>query len=325
MKFIGCVISAGLLLFSVGSAQQEFFPIAKGTRWEYRVTFPANVKLPYLPVVEVPVGLVAASFFSGMGSWNAGQTNFEVLVGDIAEKTSTSTSWKLASNQPFLKFLFYQTDTTMFTCQLRLTSDGTTIDLASVAFVNIAIPPWRLAKYLSHLSASDVIQRFSASVPAGQYTNCALCTMRLNGDGQYVPTGSYPVDTYLAPGVGIVKAVGKDAAGATVYTLELTRFTAGAAVSVEVDPTGAAEFSLLQNYPNPFNPGTTIQYVLASASHTSIRVYNSLGQQVVTLVDEIKPAGKYTVEWTPDLPSGVYFCRFQSAGRVETRKLILQK
>ena len=325
MKFIGYVISAGLLLFSIGSAQQEFFPIAKGTKWEYRVTFPANAKLPYLPVVEVPVGLVAASFFSGMGSWNAGQTNFEVVVGDISEKTSTSTSWKLVSNQQFLKFLFYQTDTTMFTCQLRLTSDGTMFDLAAVAFVNIAVPPWRLAKYLSHLTASDVIQRYSMSVPAGQYTNCAMCTMRLNGDGQYVPTGSYPVDTYLAPGVGIVKAVGKDAAGGTVYTLELTRFTAGTAVNVEGERTAATEFLLLQNYPNPFNPGTTIQYVVPSTSLTSLRIYNSLGQQVATLVDEIKPAGKYTVEWTPDMPSGIYFCRFQSGGCVQTRKLILQK
>lgn len=324
MKVIGCILIAGLLLFSVGSAQQEFFPIAKGTKWEYRVTFPGNVRLPYLPVVEYPEGLIAASFFSGMGSWTAGQTNFEVLVGDIVEKTTTSTSWKLASNQPFLKFLFFQTDTTLYTCQLRLKNDGTATDLSVVAFMNLAVPPWRLAKYVSRLSASDVIQRYPVSVPAGQYTNCASCTMRLNGDGQFVPTGTYPVETYLAPGVGIVKAVGKDPAGSTLYTLELTRFTAGAAVSVEVDHTTATDFALLQNYPNPFNPSTAIQFKIPAESYVTLRIYNSLGAEVETLVASTLQPGGFKTEWSAvGLPSGVYFCRLQAGSYVKTRKLIL--
>jgi hypothetical protein len=85
------------------------------------------------------------------------------------------------------------------------------------------------------------------------------------------------------------------------------------------------DFQLLQNYPNPFNPGTTIQYVVPLNYHVSVTVYNSLGQQVAALVNEFKPRGTYTVEWKPDLPSGVYFCRMQAGGSVETSKLVLQK
>ncbi len=326
MRVICSILIAGLLLFSVSFAQQEFFPIAKGAKWEYRVTFPANVKLPYLPVVEYPEGLIAASFFSGMGSWTAGQTNFQVLVGDISEKTTTSTSWKLASNQPFLKFLFFQTDTTLYTCQLRLKNDGTAVDLSVVAFLNIAVPPWRLAKYVSRLSAADLVQRYSVSVPAGQYTSCVVCTMKLNGDGQYVPTGTYPVETYLAPGVGIVKAVGKDPAGATLYTLELTRFTAGAAVSVEADHKTVKEFALLQNYPNPFNPSTSIQFDIPSESNVTLKICSALGIEVETLVASSLSPGRYRVVWNAaGRSSGVYFCRMQAGAHIVTRKLILLK
>jgi probable HAF family extracellular repeat protein len=86
------------------------------------------------------------------------------------------------------------------------------------------------------------------------------------------------------------------------------------------------DFSLEQNFPNPFNPRTTIRYYVPVSSPVSITIYNILGQQVATLVDEFKAAGKYDVEFNASqLSSGVYFYRLEAAGHVQTRKLLLLK
>ena len=85
-------------------------------------------------------------------------------------------------------------------------------------------------------------------------------------------------------------------------------------------------FSLEQNYPNPFNPVTTINYTIAAKELVSIKVYDVLGNEIATLVNEEKPAGNYSVNFNASkLSSGVYFYRMQAGGFVETKKLILMK
>ena len=92
------------------------------------------------------------------------------------------------------------------------------------------------------------------------------------------------------------------------------------------------EFSLEQNYPNPFNPSTKIKFTIPSviASETkqsqfvSLKVYDVLGNEVATLVDEFKPAGSYAIEFSADgLTSGIYFYKIQAGCFVETKKMIL--
>jgi hypothetical protein len=115
-------------------------------------------------------------------------------------------------------------------------------------------------------------------------------------------------------------------------------------VAVDVDNLTAADggeadvpgdYALAQNFPNPFNPSTTIRYALPVASSVTLKVYSLLGQEVATLVDEIRVAGHQTVEWTAvngsriPLGSGVYFYRIDaravdgSRTFTEIRKLIL--
>ena len=73
------------------------------------------------------------------------------------------------------------------------------------------------------------------------------------------------------------------------------------------------KFELNQNFPNPFNPSTTIQYAISSQQHVTIKVYNVLGNEVETLVNEVKPAGVYEVEFNATaLTSGVYFYKLQA-------------
>ncbi len=85
-------------------------------------------------------------------------------------------------------------------------------------------------------------------------------------------------------------------------------------------------FSLNQNYPNPFNPSTIIRYAIPEASFTSIKVYDILGNEVATLVNEEKPAGRYEVSFSAlQLSSGIYFYKLQAGSFVETKKMILIK
>lgn len=92
-----------------------------------------------------------------------------------------------------------------------------------------------------------------------------------------------------------------------------------------------ARFSLNQNYPNPFNPKTVIPYRLLEAGQIELKVRNILGQEVKTLVNEFKSAGRHTVVWEgkdnlgKDVGSGVYFCTLRMAGHIRTRKLTLMK
>jgi hypothetical protein len=84
------------------------------------------------------------------------------------------------------------------------------------------------------------------------------------------------------------------------------------------------KFSLGQNYPNPFNPSTRIQYQVSSNSQVNLKVYDVLGNEVATLVDEYKPAGNYEIEFSAEnLSSGIYFYKLQSNNFVETKKMIL--
>jgi hypothetical protein len=96
---------------------------------------------------------------------------------------------------------------------------------------------------------------------------------------------------------------------------------------VQEPPSNAiVAFELFQNFPNPFNPSTTIRYVLPHASHVTLKVYNTLAQEVATLVNETKPAGVYTVQFdAAGLASGVYFYRLQAGDFVHTKRLIVLK
>jgi len=86
------------------------------------------------------------------------------------------------------------------------------------------------------------------------------------------------------------------------------------------------QLALEQNFPNPFNPSTTIAFSVPERSHVSLRVYNILGQEVETLVDETRNAGEYQVDWqASDKASGIYFYRLSYQNKVLTKKMALLK
>ncbi len=94
----------------------------------------------------------------------------------------------------------------------------------------------------------------------------------------------------------------------------------------QTPPASPGRYALFQGYPNPFNPTTTIRYQIPSSSHVTLTVYNSIGQQVATLVDGEMPAGEHQVIFGGStLASGVYFYTMKAGAFVQTRKLVLVK
>ena len=85
-------------------------------------------------------------------------------------------------------------------------------------------------------------------------------------------------------------------------------------------------FDLLQNYPNPFNPSTIIKYSIPDEDHITIKVYNSLGNEVATLINKTQEAGNHTVIFNgEDLSSGVYFAQLKAENFTKVIKMILVK
>ena len=97
-------------------------------------------------------------------------------------------------------------------------------------------------------------------------------------------------------------------------------------VSVNTENENSKVFSLHQNYPNPFNPSTRIKYSIPQSSEVVIKVFDMLGNEIETLVDEDKQAGDYETTWYAEkLASGIYFYRLQAGSYAEAKKMAYVK
>jgi hypothetical protein len=116
----------------------------------------------------------------------------------------------------------------------------------------------------------------------------------------------------------------------TARTIDLV-YTFVSDVDDENGNTIPSELALRQNYPNPFNPETVISFDLPARGQVDVTVYNLLGQQIVTLLQDNLEPGTHTVTWDgtdvsgKSVPSGIYFYRLQANQFSETRKMILLK
>jgi hypothetical protein len=117
---------------------------------------------------------------------------------------------------------------------------------------------------------------------------------------------------------------------------QVVKLSATTIVNVENSDGKKFNFLLSQNYPNPFNPATRIEYSIPQTSFVTLKVYDILGREVVTLVNEEKPAGNYVVEFSTiggsasggdayNLSSGIYFYKIKTGNFVEVKKMILMK
>jgi GH18 family chitinase len=137
-------------------------------------------------------------------------------------------------------------------------------------------------------------------------------------------------------GIGIW-ALGYDYGRNELWDLIESKFAKPTGVEKEIEL--SAQVELLQNYPNPFNPETTIEYTIPVKTRrgeplqkVTLKVYDLLGREVATLVDEYKQAGTYNItfnarhlERSREIPSGAYFYRLQTDSYSETKKFVLMK
>lgn len=136
-----------------------------------------------------------------------------------------------------------------------------------------------------------------------------------------IPYGTYEI---VAQKIGYSNAVSQ------IVTIDTLNFQI-TGINITFSPTSVDEqvelptdFILYQNYPNPFNPSTSLQYAIGSRQFVTLKVYDLLGREVATLVNEEKPSGNYEVSFdASSLASGMYLYRLQTSSFIETKKMIL--
>jgi len=165
-------------------------------------------------------------------------------------------------------------------------------------------PYWRIR---SGIKQSDA--------PLNTEINLALALKNYNG--------VMDVDFETIWGVGHVQA--EDTGSANSNFIQWVQKCVAATTGIEQESAETpSSFLLSQNYPNPFNPSSKISWQSPEASHQSLKVYDILGNEVATLVNEYRNAGNYEVNFNASgLSSGVYFYKLQAGSFVETKKMIL--
>jgi hypothetical protein len=146
--------------------------------------------------------------------------------------------------------------------------------------------------------------------------------------GQFRPYAPLAQFNGTRPGGSWVLSI-RDRAAGTSGTLQAWSLTLRVEPTTDVQEETAkipTHFWLSQNYPNPFNPTTAIRYQLPVSSIVTLVVYDILGREVATLVNELQPPGMLSVTWDArDMPSGVYLYRLIAGNFVEVKKLVLLK
>jgi len=128
---------------------------------------------------------------------------------------------------------------------------------------------------------------------------------------------------------GTNTAVSQAVANALYYASDhlpvIAQFDFGPTVSVS-DNNIISKFELSQNYPNPFNPSTTISYSIPKEQFVTLKIYNSIGQYISTLVNKNEPAGKYQINFDAGkYSSGIYFYKLNAGNFSKTKKMMLLK
>lgn len=143
--------------------------------------------------------------------------------------------------------------------------------------------------------------------------------------------GHYHSFTYLQTPDGVTTpnwyyiTSGEDTVAIYLIRAYASIITSTGKETIELTP---SDFTLSQNYPNPFNPSTSINYHIAEKSLVTLKVYDLLGNEVATIINEEKPAGSYNIQFSTSnlhLSSGTYFYRLQAGNFAETKKMILLK
>ncbi|HEX3074558.1 MAG TPA: T9SS type A sorting domain-containing protein, partial [Ignavibacteriales bacterium] len=195
------------------------------------------------------------------------------------------------------------------------------IDVADTLYLNKEITP---AASFTNKRPTPQIFSVTMEITPGSYKRTAVVSsleynsVRQVSFPKWTPdaAGTYAIKVYLSVGGD------NDKSNDTLTSV----ITVRNAIGIWNEDMAPAVYSLSQNYPNPFNPATVIKYSIAEAGKVELKIYNMLGQEIKTLVNDMKNAGRYEVKFNASgLSSGVYIYRIKSGSFVQTKKLMLIK
>lgn len=182
-----------------------------------------------------------------------------------------------------------------------------------------------LPLFSSNVSLSSVVDAFGSMTLPGGATMDAL---RIR-EGMTISGATSVSFTFIARnGTQVnVSAVDANPPGSGIINIEDASYNGSfTTTGIEQVSSLPENFRLSQNYPNPFNPSTSIEYSIPEQSFVELKVYDVLGNEVASLVNQDQSAGSYRVDFSgTGLTSGTYFYRLQASGFIETAKMILLK
>jgi hypothetical protein len=285
-----------LFLGGNGIRAQEFYPLEIGNRWDYKRTYwePGNP-----PVIDTfSVEIIDDSLFQN------GETYFVLNKADL-----TGGIYVRADSN----FIYYYDELdleedTIYRLNAQVGEEWA-LQFGSISFVR-----------LDSITNSSVF-----TIPT------VLQHYRLDGlILGYVSLSDFfgPVN-FSSPG----EPPGTSSTGIILIGCLIDNVLYGNPVSTEIEPAALIKFSLSQNHPNPFNPSTKIKFTIPKSpllggdgrgGLVTLKIYDVLGNEIATLVNEEKLAGTYEVEFNgTGLTSGIYFYRLQAGDFTETKKMVL--
>ena len=180
--------------------------------------------------------------------------------------------------------------------------------------------------YCEHLS---IYTRECTGISNQNVFNTMRSVKRFEHDGLVFQTIDYAED------IGIIHLSSGEPPPSNYYELlrgcVINGIVYGDTTLTSVHPTGNTvpdKYSLSQNYPNPFNPETNLEFGISELGFVSLKVYDVVGNEIATLVNETKPAGSYNYQFSTvnyQLSSGIYFYRLETGDFSETKRMILLK
>jgi len=322
-KFLAFVPIVGVsinLLGGIAIAQpspSDYFPLEVGNHW----------KLSTQPQLGDPterwtfIDMVDDTVFGTPGEVRSYQTEYSENIVGNPDTATYRTVWYTFNGNGDLCWSAYQIDTLVVLDPLLVYLRNP----ISVGDSTQYVSEWGSVTW-TVLSVSDTLD-----LPLGHFDNCLLIRQYLVREGQpleesfehYIPCAQPPMSCC---GLGRTRGTHwepPDSGSQFCSYLVDCNFGNEADPTISIRPNS---FSLRQNYPNPFNPSTRIAYELPKAGHVSLKVFDLLGREIATLVNEIQPVGSHSVTFNGSaLASGIYFYRLQAGDFATTKKMVLLK
>ncbi|MBN2571611.1 MAG: T9SS type A sorting domain-containing protein [Ignavibacteriales bacterium] len=210
----------------------------------------------------------------------------------------------------------------------------------SSRYVYLSDGPGKYAEFTTMLEQDGTYEIFEIVPTTVNSSNYALYSIFINdvlmdtvvidqnlNSGNWVKLGQYYLPNFTPIKIRVMNT-GRYTAGDVLRAdaIKIQMLTEGVNIFDKKDKNIPSTFSLEQNYPNPFNPITIITYQMPVTSKVNLKIYDILGQEIITLVDEEKPPGVYKIDFNAgSLASGIYICQLRAGDFIQSRKMILMK